>query len=444
MFFSFTFNIPTPFANPFDGRAADPGQPDYTSPERGRRLGPRPPRPSVDSTPEGSPNISRKRGRWSPEAKARASSVLDLSSTASAYIEPARYVDFSEERAEPEEDINEIRAPKRRRIAELADTVISTAFSAAVISTALGVTAFRLWRDRGKDGLPVNPEPSIESLPPPPPYTPRIDSSSAGPSYVPITCSAPSALKKNNMNSAPISTPRRRANAARRPHAHASTARRRRPISSVLPRNQSPVSSLRRSTAYFTAPDSSRNTPAPGPSGPSSLHGHDSKPDVASGDELDNEDMEMTGQMDWMSSQLQALINEGKRALGTEVVVDGDEEDDGRGGWTSADEDGKPKSAHSRAPSRAVTRPVLARPASRASKPRQSTCSIPRARSGSVSGSSSVKKHEEDEFGIEVLYQSPLRSAPSAKVGPSNEGDGTSEELRVAMERVRKAYGLAF
>ncbi|KDN33256.1 hypothetical protein RSAG8_13655, partial [Rhizoctonia solani AG-8 WAC10335] len=122
------------------------------------------------------------------------------------------------------------------------------------------------------------------------------------------------------------------------------------------------------------------------------------------------------------------------------VVGGADEVDDGAEGWTSADEDGKPHSTHSRAPSRATTRPALARPTSRASKPRQPTCSTPRARSGSVS--SSVKKQEDDEFGFEVLYQSPLRSAPSAKTGPSSEGDGASEELRVAMERVRKAYGL--
>ncbi|KAJ1306866.1 hypothetical protein OPQ81_007851 [Rhizoctonia solani] len=346
----------------------------------------------------------------------------------------------------------EIRAPKRRRIAELADSVISTAFSAAVIGTAVGLTAYRLWRDRGKDGLPGNPEPStIEGLPPPPPYTPRAESedpATAGPSYVPITCSAPSTAKfKSNMSSTPILTPRRRANTTRRQHAHTSTTRRRRPINPVFPRNQSPAPSLRRSTAYYTAPDSSRTTPAPalGPSGPSSLHSrdHDSKPDVISGDELDDEDMEVSGQMDWMTSQLQALINEGKRALGTEVVVGGaDEVDDGAEGWTSADEDGKAESTLSRAQSRATTRPALARSTSRASKPRQSTSSTSHVRSGSISGSSSVKKAEDDEYGIEVLYQSPLRSAQSTKTGSSINSNGESEELRVAMERVRKAYGL--
>ncbi|QRW17157.1 hypothetical protein RhiXN_05159 [Rhizoctonia solani] len=437
MFFSFTFSLPTPFANPFDASTADPGQLDYSSPERTRRLGPRPARPNVNTTPERSANISRKRGRWSPEAKAGPSSVLDLTSTASAYIDsPARYVDFSEQRDEPEEAA-EIRAPKRRRIAELADSVISTAFSAAVIGTAVGLTAYRLWRDRGKDGLPINPEPStIESFPPPPPYTPRVESehpSTAGPSYIPIPCPAPTTLKmKNNLSSAPATTPRRRANTTRRQHVHTSAARRRRPVNPVFPRNQSPASSLRRSTAYHTAPDSSRSTPAPAPVPVSTS---------VPGPSVDNEDMEMSGHMDWMSSQLQALINEGKRALGAEVVVGGaDEVDDGAEGWTSADEDGKPKSAHSRAQSRATTRPVLGRSTSRTSKPRHSNSSTSHARSGSASGSSSVKKYEDDEFGIEVLYQSPIRSAPSA-TGFRNE-DGTSEQLQIAMERVRKAYGL--
>ncbi|KAF8705561.1 hypothetical protein RHS03_05357, partial [Rhizoctonia solani] len=473
MFFSFTFSLPTPFANPFDASTADPGQLDYSSPERARRLGPRPARPNVNTTPERSANISRKRGRWSPEAKAGPSSVLDLTSTASAYIDsPARYVDFSEQRDEPEEATGEIYTAQHVTIlmnytiylgslpgftlAHHGRDSSTQAQTAAVIGTAVGLTAYRLWRDRGKDGLPINPEPStIESFPPPPPYTPRIESehpSTAGPSYIPIPCPAPTTLKmKNNLSSAPATTPRRRANTTRRQHVHTSAARRRRPVNPVFPRNQSPASSLRRSTAYHTAPGSSRSTPAPapvpvstsvpGPSGSSSRHDHDPKPDAHSGDELDNEDMEMSGHMDWMSSQLQALINEGKRALGAEVVVGGaDEVDDGAEGWTSADEDGKPKSAHSRAQSRATTRPVLGRSTSRTSKPRHSNSSTSHARSGSASGSSSVKKYEDDEFGIEVLYQSPIRSAPSA-TGFRNE-DGTSEQLQIAMERVRKAYGL--
>jgi hypothetical protein len=39
----------------------------------------------------------------------------------------------------------EIRPAKRRRIVEITDSLISTAFSAAVIGTAVGLTAYRLY-----------------------------------------------------------------------------------------------------------------------------------------------------------------------------------------------------------------------------------------------------------------------------------------------------------
>lgn len=44
----------------------------------------------------------------------------------------------------PPRGMTELRAPKRRRIVELTDSIISTAFSAAVIGTAVGLTAYRL------------------------------------------------------------------------------------------------------------------------------------------------------------------------------------------------------------------------------------------------------------------------------------------------------------
>ena len=39
----------------------------------------------------------------------------------------------------------ELRPAKRRRIVEITDSLISTAFSAAVIGTAVGLTAYRLY-----------------------------------------------------------------------------------------------------------------------------------------------------------------------------------------------------------------------------------------------------------------------------------------------------------
>jgi hypothetical protein len=42
---------------------------------------------------------------------------------------------------------SEVPPAKRRRLGE---TIISTALSAALIGTAVGITAYKLWRDRGK------------------------------------------------------------------------------------------------------------------------------------------------------------------------------------------------------------------------------------------------------------------------------------------------------
>lgn len=51
----------------------------------------------------------------------------------------------------------DVPAPKRRRT--LAGSIVSTALSAALIGTAVGLTVYRLWRNRGKQP---------EALPPPP------------------------------------------------------------------------------------------------------------------------------------------------------------------------------------------------------------------------------------------------------------------------------------
>ncbi|KAG9124406.1 hypothetical protein FRC07_011735 [Ceratobasidium sp. 392] len=325
----------------------------------------------------------------------------------------------------------ELRPAKRRRIVEITDSLISTAFSAAVIGTAVGLTAYRLWRDRGKEGSP--PAQAIENLPPPPPYTERPEAmgSQTGPSHVPggrASVPAPT-------NSTP--TPRRstaRPSTGRRTQAQ--STRRRRPVSTVFQRNQSPATPVNRdrsTTTYhtaYTAPSSSRTTPGPSSSSQQPNGG------VQSGDELDDEEMEMSGQMDWMSSKLQDLINQGKKALGSEVVVGGaDDVDDGADGW---DDDEPASQAHSSNDSRATRgasrTPILGRSSSRASG--TSRRKVPRMSSGSMS---SARKHDEDELGFEVLYQSPLKSAPSTK---TSFDDGTSEELRVAMDRVRKAYGL--
>ncbi|KAF8605994.1 hypothetical protein BDV93DRAFT_521318, partial [Ceratobasidium sp. AG-I] len=335
----------------------------------------------------------------------------------------------------------ELRPVKRRRIVEITDSLISTAFSAAVIGTAVGLTAYRLWRDRGKDGLPSTPgpDPALEGFPPPPPYTERPERThmqpTAGPSYVPggvVPAPAPTSTPVNRRTKARPNT------TGRRPQVQ--SARRRRPVSTVYPRNQSPAVSLHRpATSYHTAPNSARNTPGPSASTP-----HDAA-DAQSGDELDDSEMEMSGQMDWMSSQLRNLINEGKKALGTEVVVGGaDEADDGADGWEEDEPVVTPSRAYSTASSGATR--TVARPATGLGRSTSRTSNVARVKNPhqrSSSGASMRKAEDyEDEHGFEVLYQTPLRSAPATKTTFTSTDDGTSEELRVAMERVRKAYGL--
>lgn len=255
----------------------------------------------------------------------------------------------------------------------------------------------------------------------------------AGPSYVPggVPAPAPTSTPVNRRTKARPSTTGRRA--------QAQGVRRRRPVSTVYPRNQSPAVSLHRpATSYHTAPNSAHSTP-----GPSSL----TQPhavDAQSGDELDDDEMEISGQMDWMSSQLQNLINEGKKALGAEVVVGGaDEVDDGAEGWEEDEPVVTPSRAYSTTSSgatRTVPRvPALGRSTSRTSN----VARLKNSHQRSSSGCSTRKPEDyEDEHGFEVLYQTPLRSAPAAKTTFSSTDDGASEELRVAMERVRKAYGL--
>ncbi|KAJ2965935.1 hypothetical protein NUW54_g13950 [Trametes sanguinea] len=85
-----------------------------------------------------------------------------MHTSTSGYLDtPAKYRDMayqqSAEQDEVEEMVADLPPPKRRRT--LAGSIVSTALSAALIGTAVGLTVYRLWRDRGK-----HPEP----LPPPP------------------------------------------------------------------------------------------------------------------------------------------------------------------------------------------------------------------------------------------------------------------------------------
>ncbi|KAI1796709.1 hypothetical protein LXA43DRAFT_969758 [Ganoderma leucocontextum] len=186
--------------------------------------------------------------------------------------------------------------PKRRRT--LAGSLISTALSAALIGTAVGLTVYRLWRDRGK-----NPEPL-----PPPPYEQG--------EWVPPQGETPAtpALK-------PATTPRSRKSrhvASRRTvPRHRKTPSRAGPSTyhygqSSHPASRSPI------PPEFDFASGSRSSPKP------------------------TEDADVDEQMSWMGDRLAQLIAEGQKALGKEVVImsedQADEVDDGSGAWVEDDE----------------------------------------------------------------------------------------------------------
>jgi len=214
-----------------------------------------------------------------------------------------------------------------------------------------------------------------------------------------------------------------------------------------------------------------------------------------------DDDDDVDGQMEWMSSRLASLINEGKKALGAEVVLKDDRDqieedegimDDGADGWRDDEPISMATIRHS------PSSPSLRRGASQFSSP-SSYKPLPRSRhgrSGSLgagagrqsgsSGSSAAgsaprrgmsekrrrSDEEERDDDFQVLYNSRLGasgpgSAPASTAAVSflegsslaefygNEGvgarvgtrmrieyDGEPGELDAAMDRFSRAYGL--
>lgn len=201
---------------------------------------------------------------------------------------------------------------KKRR--GLAGSIVSTAVSAALIGTAVGLTVYRLWRDRGKEA-PVEAPPhevaDPSTQPPPPPY--------------------------EEAEWKPLPEP-----AAMKAHSHT-------PVTpKTVPRKRRPAPVSKRPIAYHSA-RRSRPTPvvSPAPARSEFDFGRNDEHEV---DGTDGHSV-VEDKMDWIGDKLTMLIEQGKRALNSEVVVFSeakeDEVDDGSGSW---EED---EFQASRAPSRA-------------------------------------------------------------------------------------------
>jgi len=280
--------------------------------------------------------------------------------------------------------------PAKRRRTTLADNLLTSALNVALVSTALGITAYRMWT--GRDGR----EPEIADKPPPYEEGDWVQTmpSKRSPSPGASTSSTGASNKPNRKRGQP----------------------------------RTYAASRGRKPAFL----------APARPPPSSTRDHRPRWEL----HLDSDDVAMHGgelddQIDSMSSQLQNLIAEGQKALGREIVVEmdrphtEDEEimDDGDCGWN--DEVGLD------AESGRFDRGCYSAPGSSSGRWRGSRRSSPtkRSRRGYTPDSMAPsplphsQQYQEHQLGTSSYQQ-------------ADNSEGGTQDLRQAMDRVRKAYGL--
>ncbi|KAF4611268.1 hypothetical protein D9613_006624 [Agrocybe pediades] len=215
-------------------------------------------------------------------------------------------------------------APPLKKRRGLAGSIVSTAVSAALIGTAVGLTVYRFWRDRGKDGqimdVPSSSGSSIDeddkdSLPPPP-----YDAGAWKPAAQAPAISVPSSPRPKAAiasTSTPVATPRASVKSKR-----ALQGSTRRPVGGSS-RNRTRVVKHAHAAPSATRPEFDFG-----------------RAEVGMEDDSQTR-TEVEDQMDWIGDKLSMLIEQGKRALQTEIVVMSeakeDEVDDGRGEWEEED-----------------------------------------------------------------------------------------------------------
>ncbi|KAJ6494898.1 hypothetical protein C8R47DRAFT_1117738 [Mycena vitilis] len=412
--FPFTFKLAVPGLNPFSSPTETPPQPPSTvgsisqSPDefRSRPLRPtnishRRPSPSPSPAPH-----SRKRG-WDPSL-AEPSQSTTLTSSSGYLDTPAKYRDMVAHQSGDEFEMEDMAVsvsdlpPPAKRRRGLAGSIVSTAVSAALIGTAVGLTVYRLWRDRGKDAEP-------EQLPPPP-YQKGEWTPSQQPQAIEITPPTPSM------------TPRRRkvrhgasAASANKRHNH-----RARP----------------RISGRAFSPTSNGMAPARPPFSPNAVE--------------DDEPAAVEDKMDWLGDQLSMLIQEGQKALGREIVIKSDsredEVDDGCGVWEEEEggydeEFGGPSSyrnslSRSSSPrQRKRPRNLTLAPPSYASRPPSASPRTSRFEFTSASLPSSAGAR--GGWRSEAPRDARGMSTESLHSGRDEEGTWESPELKESMARAR-------
>ncbi|KAG5723645.1 hypothetical protein E4T56_gene18214 [Termitomyces sp. T112] len=303
--FPFTFSLSVPgLSNPFgSGTRSEQQLPPTPVDKHGslqshkqkiRITRPRPP-PDSSGSPVLTP-LSRKRG-WEPAFVSTSQSTTTLASTSGYLDTPSKYRTMTERSADEFHEVEmfadtEMPPPAKRRRG-LAGSIVSTALSAALIGTAVGLTVYRLWRDRGK--VPPRLEEQHQQ-PPPPPYQQGNWNPDPPLSAAPQIAPAPTTPRRKKERH-PVHS------AGKRSLAHRRTRTRTPLLTSSRPSTQFPPSQPEFNFCSDPATDS----------------------------------MEVEDQMDWIGDKLSRLIEEGKRALSREVVVmsdsQEDEVDDGSGAW---------------------------------------------------------------------------------------------------------------
>ncbi|KAL0953668.1 hypothetical protein HGRIS_004866 [Hohenbuehelia grisea] len=313
-----------------------------------------------------------------------------------------------------------IELPPAKRRRGLAGSIVSTAVSAALIGTAVGLTVYRLWRDRGKE---------IEQLQaPPPPYQQG--------GWTPIEVTPPPPPPQKAIEAPPPRTPH-----------NTPRARRTRQII---------ASSSKRSGGYRSRPRA-RAQLAFGPSNTSRTHGLTSlpPPEFDFGDITNSTEDPVEEQMDWLGGRLAQLIEDGKKALGREVVVMSeakeDELDDGSDAWV----EDAPVASSSKPLSRTGSLRWSKRPAALTfasspppsySPPAVSTASSAPYHSSQFEPSSAPQTPSlRPMYGRGISVDADLGVGAGAGIQSSSwKDDGRameSPEIREAMERARARFG---
>jgi len=153
--------------------------------------------------------------------------------------------------------------------------------------------------------------------------------------------------------------------------------------------------------------------------------------------------------MDWIGDRISQLVEEGKKALGKEVVVMSDskedEVDDGSGLWEDADEGGLGSSTSSRYGRKSLSSPRRKR--ARPSLPFHTVLGGSNESSPSgppTYGSSTISTFPGPSSSVTSLADPFFASATTTPTTTGwtreTEGDWQSEELKESMERARAVY----